>query len=102
MKCLACGSEQLHAVVTLTRLIPMADRNGTVKIGGMKIGQADMKQEWDQIDTPGGLVERMIRGPILCVDCESRHYYVVKSKNPLRLGSYEEALARGYDAIVNE
>ncbi len=85
MQCLACSSDQMVAVVTLVKYVPMADRNGTLKVGGLKLGQIDAKEAWDNDETPGGLVAKRIRGPILCLDCQSEHHWVVAERK-LHLG----------------
>lgn len=84
-KCLECGDPELFASITLTRFVPLADRNGTIKIGGVKIGQIDLKNTWDA-DPMGE--EKKVRGPIFCGSCNAEHFYVVGSPNPLRLGCY--------------
>lgn len=83
MKCLECDSENLRARVTLDRDVPLALRNGAIKVGGMKVSQIDMKEAWE--GERNGL-PREIRGPINCFDCGTEHYYVVADKNPLRVG----------------
>lgn len=102
MKCLSCGSEELFATVTIVRFVPMADRNGTIKVGGLKLGQVDAKEAWDSVQAAEGLVDKKIRGPIICASCETEHYYVLGSKRPLRIGSYEEACSKGHEALLAE
>ena len=102
-KCLSCGSEgTLLAKVTIVKMVPLADRGGTIKIGGQKLGQADLKETWDTVHRPSGIEDRLIRGPIICADCEAEHFYVVGSKRPIRLGSFEEAVEAGHDKLVGE
>lgn len=119
MKCMNCGSEQLYGVAVITKLAPMADRGGSIKIGGMKVGQVDAKESWDSKSTGWDWIgralnleipdpprddkgDKLIRGPIFCVDCESEHYYVAKSAKPIRLGSYLQACIRGYATVLEE
>ena len=92
MKCLACNAEALVANVTISLIVPLADRGGTIKIGGLKLGQVTAKEAWDTEPTMNGPRERVLRGPITCSDCETEHYYVVGSKRPLRKGSYADAV----------
>jgi hypothetical protein len=103
MRCLSCGSDgELFATVTITKYVPMADRLGTIKIGGLKLGQVDAKEAWDSVQAAEGLVDKMIRGPIVCAVCQTEHYYVVGSKRPLRIGSYAEACEKGHEALMGE
>lgn len=76
MKCVLCGSEDLKARVTISYNVPLAQRMGTVKVGGLKVTQLDVKEAWD------GLGSR--RGPIYCQDCGEEHYYLVGDPSPLR------------------
>lgn len=82
MKCLDCDSENLKAQVTLVYDVPLAARMGTVKIGGMKVTQLDLKEAWDK---------QAIRGPIRCFDCGAEHYYVYGATDPLRKGAVADA-----------
>lgn len=101
MKCLSCGAETLLAYVEISREIPLAARNGAVKVGGVKIGQLDLKTAWEyETNEEGEAVERKLRGPIRCGTCSSEHFYVVGAKEPLMMGSYEEALELGVDAFL--
>ena len=101
MDCVACKAENsLYGRVVITKMVPIADRNGTVKIGGQKLAQTDLKLFWDT-DVASG-EDRKIRGPIMCLHCEAEHYYVVGSKRPVRLGSYEDAVARGHTVLMAE
>ena len=85
--------------MTLTKAMPLADKAGTVKVSGVKVGQVDLKLAWDTTAGVDGSPEKEIRGPIMCAECESEHYYVTDSKDPLRLGSYKEALAAGIEQL---
>lgn len=119
MKCLNCGNGDLYGLAVITKLASMADRGGSIKIGGLKVGQVDAKEGWDTKDNGWNWIARalgidipemerdakgdkLIRGPIFCVDCESEHYYVSKSPKPLRLGSYFQACSRGYAVVLEE
>lgn len=124
MKCLSCAADGTLTCITIVATpMPLADRGGTVKVGGIKVGQADSKGAWDENNDswewilkalrPLGLEGtalpprngdgvKLIRGPIFCADCEAEHFYVVGSPKPLRLGSFIEACAKGYDALTAE
>jgi hypothetical protein len=94
-KCLSCGSAALLCKVVITKMVPLADRNGTIKLGGLKVGQADAKNSWDKIGGHEQGPDQPLRGPIFCAECEAEHYYIVGDKNPLRLGSVEDARKYG-------
>lgn len=96
LKCLACGGN-LVAIVTLTKAMPLAGRNGTVLLSGVKIGQIDMKQAWDYVGPYEGAAPRKIKGPIHCEECEEEHYYIVGDKKPLRLGDVATAREAEYE-----
>jgi hypothetical protein len=83
----------------MTKAMPLADKGGTVKVNGIKVGQVDLKNAWDTVSGVEGSPEREIRGPIRCGECESEHFYVSDSKDPLRLGSYEEAVSIGIEEL---
>lgn len=84
MECLYCGSEALHGEVTVKRLLPMAARNGSIKIAGGVVTQIDMKNAWHQAED--GLTAKEVLGPIFCVECGSEMHYVVGASTPLRKG----------------
>lgn len=90
MKCMGCGAgDTLFAKVTLEIMVPLAARNGTLKVGGVKVGQQMLLEEWDgksEEATP-------VKGPIICSDCATEHYWVTGSKKPLRVGNVDEARA---------
>lgn len=90
--CLACGADALAAAVTLTRLVPLAARGGSVKVGGVKITQIDVRDAF--IKTPRG-EDRRIRGPIYCTECGAEHHMVVPSDTILRLGPLTDAYGTG-------
>lgn len=98
-KCLNCDQPELFALVTMTKAMPLADRNGTVKIQGVKVGQIDMKLAWDTIGGREDSPEQKIRGPIICGNCETQHFYVLGDKNPLRMGNVDEARELGYEEL---
>lgn len=102
-KCLHCGKPELLAMVTINKAVPLADKNGTLKIGGQKIGQMDLKNAWDKI---GGLEsgpDQMLRGPIICGNCETEHFWVVGDKKaPLRIGSVVEAREIGHQELLTQ
>jgi hypothetical protein len=119
MKCLNCGGT-LYGVTPIVKLIPLADRGGSIKIGGLKVGQVDATESWNNsnegwewisrtiTDSPVPVSDKdddgtkLLRGPIYCLDCMSEHYYVTKSAKPLRLGSYFKACERGYAVVKGE
>lgn len=97
--CLACGSSELFAIVKMIKAMPLADKAGTVKLAGIKVGQVDLKLAWDTVHGLEGSPDKEIRGPIMCADCEAEHFYVTDSKDPLRRGSYEEAVVLGIEQL---
>jgi hypothetical protein len=72
LNCISCNSENLVGEVTVKRLLPLAKRNGTVKVGGQAITQIDLKNAWS-IDSEGN--EKPIRGPVFCMDCAELMMY---------------------------
>lgn len=98
-KCGVCGSEGLVAKVTIQKIVPLADRNWTIKIGGQKIGQSDLKASWDKLGGAETGPDQLIRGPVLCSDCETEHFVVMGDPKPLRVGSVEEARTIGYEEL---
>jgi hypothetical protein len=100
-KCLECGSTDLLCVITMTKTAPLADRNGTIKVNGVKVGQLDLKLAWDKTVPREDAADQQIRGPIVCGDCSTEHFYVVGDKRPLRIGSVIEARAQGYEHLVS-
>lgn len=98
MKCPVCGGEKLLAKVVITKMVPMAMRGGSIKIGGQKISQADLKTAWDKTG-PGA--ERTIKGPFLCTDCDSELFYVAGAKNNPYVGSHEAAKKLGAQHFVD-
>ncbi len=96
--CLKCGGK-LIAMVRAVIPAPLAAKGGTVKVGGVKFTQINIKEAWDN-DIPNGGAPRQLRGPIKCGDCETEHFYVIGSKKPLRLGDYLDAMEVGYDTLT--
>lgn len=94
MNCTCCNSEDLVAMLTVTIPLKPAMRNGTVKVGSVKFTQMDMKHAWDTVVGPEGVVEKAIKGPFICNDCGTEHFYICGDKAPLRAGSYAEAVQR--------
>jgi hypothetical protein len=90
MKCLLCDSEDLKANVVYSTFMPLAMRHGTVKVGGHKVSQLDLKEAWDKVEG----VDKDIKGPIYCMECGTEHYYVVGDQHPLKMGSYAEVVRR--------
>lgn len=66
MKCLCCSSENVKARVTLEYDVPMAARNGAIKIGGIKVTQMDLRDKW----------ETLAARPVYCHDCGQLHYWM--------------------------
>lgn len=98
MKCKACDHSELRARITLTRDVPLAARGGNIKVGGVKVSQLDLKETWEHDETLGE--ERVIRGPIFCSNCNAEHFYILKAKDPLFLGSYDEAVELGAESFL--
>lgn len=91
MKCLACGSSSLFAYVTITRAIPLSDRNGTLNMAGVTVKQSEIKAAWD---------EHAIRGPIVCSDCAQQHFYLVGGKKTLHKGDVNDARDIGSEDLI--
>lgn len=87
MQCLECGSENVKTRVTTDYDVPLAARNGSIKVGGIKPSQLDLKTSWEK-QRDGS--DHRIRGPIFCHDCGTEHYYVVETKT-FKVGSTVEA-----------
>lgn len=100
MKCKACDHPELLATVTLTRMPSLAARGGSIKVGGVKVSQLDLKEVWETEEVDGEKVERKLRGPIHCAACGTSHFYVVGAKDPLFMGNYDEAVELGVEAFL--
>lgn len=98
MKCPSCGSEKLIASVTIHKTLELAKRGGSVKVGGVKISQVDLKQAWEKTG-PGG--EKPIRGPIMCNDCDEMLFYVVGAKSNPYKGHFKEAVKLGAQHFID-
>jgi hypothetical protein len=95
MECPQCGSKELLAVITIVRIIPLAQRGGSVKIGGQRLCQMDLRDAWDKHPYDREGPDKPIRGPIHCAECSAEMFHVTGApQNPI-LGSYAEALERG-------
>jgi hypothetical protein len=92
MQCTQCGCSELIGRITIVRAYPMAKRGGNIKLGGMRLTNADAVKVWQK--TPIGH-DKEIFGPILCVECDSEHFYVKGAKTNPHLGSYKEAEKHG-------
>jgi hypothetical protein len=85
MPCLKCGSSDLVAHVSIPWKAQFVERHGTVRIGGARITQLDIKESWDK---KGG-TPRTLKGPIVCAACNAKHVYYTGDDQPaLRLGNY--------------
>lgn len=83
MQCVCCNGEDLVGEVVVKRLMPMAQRNGTVKVGGQGITQIDLKNAW-ALNSDG--TPKAVMSPIYCQACGTEMHYVVGDKKPLREG----------------
>lgn len=68
MKCVNCDHDELYCQGQISFMLPLAARHGSVKIGGFKITQIDIKKSWD-LNSDGS--ERTRKGPIVCPMCET-------------------------------
>jgi hypothetical protein len=100
LRCLKCQQESLAGILTIQRVIPMAQKGGSLAMAGEKVTQAEMKKLWDLDHT--GEETRVIRGPILCLECETHHYYICGAVPALRLGAYADAMVEGVEALLAE
>lgn len=89
MKCPVCDSKELVAFVTIRKVLELTQRGGSVKVGGVKVSQVDIKNVWDL--NQGTKKPRTIKGPIQCVECGSDLFYVTGAKNNPLMGHYDLA-----------
>jgi hypothetical protein len=97
MRCESCDSEELFGVVNIRKALPMAKRGGSVKVGGQKISQVDMKDAWDS----GTVQDPKIKGPIFCGDCDTEHFYVTGAPSNPYVGSYRRAIKLGAQHFID-
>lgn len=93
MKCCACKSENLFGIVRAELTLPMTKKAGNVVVAGTAVTQKMVEEWW----TEDGDKTRMIRGPVICLDCCESMTYFKELTPALRQVSYEEALRYGYD-----
>lgn len=86
VQCLSCKGENLVGEVTIKKLLPLAKRNGTVKIAGQTISQIDLKNAW--AENSDGSTKRL-RGPVYCEDCLTEMHWS-EDRASLVLGSIHE------------
>lgn len=67
MQCLVCASLNMKAHVTLEYDVPLTQRNGGIKIAGIKVTQLDLRDAWNKLELR----------PIWCHDCLAEHLYDV-------------------------
>lgn len=96
MNCLnpSCKSPNLLCRIQAVLMAPLAQRGGSVVMKGIAVGQKDVKGWWDKRPSGG---KQMIRGPIICAECDTEHVYLVGLQPSLRMITHEEAVANGYD-----
>lgn len=93
MNCLSCKTGTLLARVSAILMAPLAQRGGSIAMKGVAVKQTEIKDWWDK-DLVGD--KRMIRGPIICADCDAEHVYLCGLQPSLRLMMHDEAKALGY------
>lgn len=99
MECPSCKArDEIQAIFSVRVVAPLAKKGGSIKTAGVKVTQIDIKDAWNK--DPISEEERMIRGPLICMNCDAELVYVVKSDNPLREMTLDEAEEAGYDALV--
>jgi hypothetical protein len=82
--CLECGAPGLVALITIRRTAPLTATGASVKVGGLKVGQLDLRDAF--VARPDG-TPRPVRGPIFCESCGAEHYLTVGKKTILHLGT---------------
>ena len=68
MKCPNCGSDQLRAHVMLAYDLPLAARDGAIKVGGVKISKLDLREAWEKLE----------QRPIWCTACHGQYFWDVR------------------------
>lgn len=96
MKCLECGSPELYAHVQASLALPILHKGGGVNTKGFVVKQTDVKEWWCGTDDS----PKLIRGPIVCVDCLTDHVYLKGLKPALRKMTYQEAMDIGYETLA--
>lgn len=96
MNCLnpECKGTTLLARVEAILMAPLTQRGGSLAMKGIAVSQQEIKAWWDK--TLSGS-KRMIRGPIICADCDTEHTYFCGIQPSLRKIDYAEAITMGYD-----
>lgn len=61
MKCPTCSEDQLRAHVTLSYDVPLAAREGAIRVGNMKISKLDLREAW----------QALTKRPIWCLNCHA-------------------------------
>ncbi len=98
MKCPYCGSEELLCPVHITVMCSPAKRGGSIKVGGVKVTQVDIKDAWNK-DPAGN--DKPIKGPFKCADCGESSFYVDGAPSNLYKGDMVEAEAVGPEFFVD-
>ena len=88
-----CKSTNLLCRVQAVLMAPLTQRGGSLAMKGIAVGQKDIKDWWDK--TLSGN-KKMIRGPIVCADCDTEHVYLVGLQPSLRQMTFDEANEKGY------
>lgn len=98
MKCPHCESEELLCPAHITVMLHPAKRGGSVKVGGVKVTQVDIKAAWDE---DGGGNPKKIKGPFKCVDCGEDSFYVVGAPKNLYKGDFVDAEQLGAQFFID-
>lgn len=99
MKCLNCGAEELHGVVTIEKVLPMTMRGGSLNVAGEKVTQKDLKEQWDKTHDKQG--DRYVRGPIICLECETEHVYLKGVQPSLYILEYEKVKNMSVEEVLD-
>lgn len=100
MKCLNCDSEELCGVVTIEKVIPLTQRGGSLNVAGEKVTQKDLKNQWDKTHDMQG--DRYVRGPIICLECETEHVYLKGVQPSLYTLEYEKVKNMSVEEILSK